>query len=106
MSEQLTKEVEKRRLLEDLAENKGYLLLGAYVQEQVDALQQEILFTPCTSVDSAIAQEYNKGKLEGRLAAEALRLSMIESLSINIENLRRYEEDEHDDGSPDANSAP
>lgn len=89
----------------DLAENKGFLLLHALMQEQVDQMQNEILYTPCTSVDSALAQEYKKGQLEGRLSWEGVRIGYIESLSITINHLRSQLDDDTD-GSPDANSAP
>ena len=101
----LSAAIETKRLLTDLGENRGFLLLSSLVQEQVDSKQQEILFTPCTSVDSALAQEYKKGSLEGRLAWEEVRRGYIESLDISINHLRSKIDDD-DSGTTDDTSAP
>lgn len=106
IARELSVAMEQRRLLEDLATNQGFLLLSSLMQQQADALQQEILFTPCAGLDSAIAAEYKKGELAGRLAWEHLRKTYISSLEITINHLRSKIDDEPDDRSPDANSAP
>lgn len=95
MAQSLTKVIETKRALEELATDKGWLLLGELVQEQADQLQQEVLFTPCTGIDSALGQEYKKGMLEGRLSWENLRQTAIENCNIDIDHLRS-EEDERD----------
>lgn len=103
--QELSLALEQQRLLVALAEDKGFLALSSLVQEQADNLQQDILFTPCTGVDSAMAQEYKKGSLEGRLAWENVRTAMISSLEININRLRSLVND-NPDGTPDGNNAP
>lgn len=83
--------IEQKRLLERLAEDPGYLLLQSILQTQVDKLQNEILFTICSSLDMAITAEYKKGQLEGRLALEQLRLSAIDNLKLDIERIQKDE---------------
>ena len=104
-AQDLSAALESKRLLTDLGENRGFLLLSSLVQEQVDQTQQEILFTPCTSVDSALGQEYKKGGLEGRLAWEAVRKGYIASLEISIQHLRSKIDDDAE-REPDITSAP
>lgn len=105
-----SKAVEARRLLEDLRTDPGYLALNKVVQEVVDNLQHEILFSPCSSIDSAMAQEYKKGQLEGRLSWGKALDTAIENLDFDINNLKGKIEDEHerdeDTGSTDVNRAP
>lgn len=76
---------EKKRLLEDLALHPGYLLLNGALQEQADLLQRSIVFERCRSIDDTLSKEYDKGKLEGRLAVEAVRVALINSLNIDID---------------------
>jgi hypothetical protein len=95
--------IEQKRLLEKLAEDPGYLALQSILQQQVDQLQNEILFTVCSSLDMAITAEYKKGQLEGRLAVEQLRITAIDNLKLDIE---RIQKDEHrNDDSSDAGTS-
>lgn len=84
---------EKLRLLEELKTHRGFLYLNELVQQQVDALQQSILFTRCTSVDSALGQEYSKGSVEGRLAWAALLEAEITNLEIDLKRQQVKEDD-------------
>jgi len=80
--------LERRRLLEGLREDKAFIYLNSLVQQQVDQLQNEILFIPLTSVDSAWIQEYKKGELKGKLSwADALETE-IDSLGLTIRKLQ------------------
>lgn len=90
---------EKKRLLEELMKDRGFILLNELMQEQVDALQRDILFNRCTSVDSALSQEYSKGQVEGRLAWVALLDAQLASLEMDLNNLK---EDEENDAGFDA----
>lgn len=90
---------ELKSQLERLKEDRAFLLLNAVVQEQVDALQNEILYTPCGSLDAAMKQEYAKGKLEGRLAWVALLETTIENCKIDIERLKETEDGNRNDSS-------
>lgn len=77
--------LDQKKLLESLAEHAGYRLLQRILQEQVDQLQREILFTVCTTEELARMAEYKKGQLEGRLSLEDLRMVTIDNLNIDIE---------------------
>lgn len=89
---------DKKKALESLAEHPGYLILQGVLQEQVDGLQQEILFTICGSLDMAIKAEYKKGQLEGRLAVEELRKTAIDNFKLDIERTRENERTSDDTG--------
>ena len=90
----LNNAIELKRKLEALCEDRGFLFLNTQMQEQVDDLQQSILFSPCNSLDSAIAHEYKKGQLEGRLAWKNLLDGLLTNLTIEIDNLRSDDEDD------------
>lgn len=94
---ELQKALESKRVLEQLLDNKGWNRAVSLVQEQADRLQDEILFTPCAGIDSAMAQEYKKGQLEGRLCLSALIQTEIDVCESTIFNLRR-QQDEHSSG--------
>lgn len=93
------------RKLDKLLDDPGFLLLNDLVQAQVDDLQKQILFSRCTSFDSALEQEYKKGQLEGRLAWEATLQAYRSSLQIDLDN-RKELENATDDGTTFADSAP
>lgn len=105
-SQELSAALEQKRLLVDLASAPGFLYLSSLLQEQVDAIQQDILFTPCAGVDSAMAQEYKKGSLEGRLAWEQVRTAYINSLDITINHLRSKIDAESERATDGNTSAP
>lgn len=90
--------LDRKKALEKLAEDPGYLLLQNILQQQVDALQQEILFTICSSLDMAIKAEYKKGQLEGRLAIEQLRKTAIDNFKLDIERMKEDERTSTDTG--------
>jgi|SRR5687768_31575 len=93
--------IEQKKALEELAENRAFLHLNSLVQGQVDTLQQEILFSPCSNVDSLVAQEYKKGQLEGRLSWAKLLETAIQNLTFDIQNKQEDEENAGlDDGTP------
>lgn len=103
MRQDLQDTLDSRRVLNELLENKGWRRVVAIVQQQADAIQQEILFTPCLSLDSAIAQEYKKGQLEGRLCLSNLLETEVEMCEVTISNLRRQINDyEREHGTDDA----
>lgn len=89
---------DKKRALEKLEEDPGYLILQNILQEQVDALQQEILFTICSSLDMSIKAEYKKGQLEGRLSVEMLRKTAIDNFKLDIERIKENERTSDDTG--------
>lgn len=95
MSENLQQEISKcletKRLLEQLLESPAWARVVGIVQEQVDAYQREVLFTPCLSVDSAFSQEYKKGQIEGRLSISMAVETEIETCEINLAHLRSIE---------------
>ena len=97
----LQEALESKRVLEQLLENKGWGRAVALVQQQADQLQQEILFTPCLGLDSAMVQEYKKGQLEGRLCLSALIQTEIDVCESTIFNLRRQQSERsgNDNGS-------
>ena len=95
----LQKALESKRVLEQLLENKGWLRAVSLVQEQADRLQDEILFTPCSGLDSAMVQEYKKGQLEGRLCLSALIQTEIDVCESTIFNLRRQQDERTSDES-------
>ena len=108
VEQELQAALESKRVLEQLLENKGWIRAVAITQEQADRLQSEILFTPCGGLDSAMAQEYKKGQLEGRLCLSALVQTEIEVCTMTITNLRRQQDDRNNDdsGVTGNNSAP
>lgn len=88
----LENQLEKRRALTQLLENRGWIALQGILQEQVDNLQNEILFTPCLNLDSTIAQEYKKGQLEGRLSLAQLVVTELDVCESQIRHLKEIEE--------------
>lgn len=82
---------EMKRQLEALALHPGYLALSQAIQEQVDRMQQHILFERCKNADEAMMKEYEKGQLEGRLSIERTRNTLIDSLSVDIERSTKNE---------------
>ena len=97
--DELQKALESKRVLEQLLDNKGWIRAVSLVQEQADGLQDEILFTPCAGIDSAMAQEYKKGQLEGRLCLSALIQTEIDVCESTIFNLRRQQNERSNDES-------
>ena len=93
---------EKKLLLEKLEENAGYLLLQGILQEQVDQLQREILFTVCSTEKMSRQAEYKKGQLEGRLVVEELRKIAIENLKIDIERRKKNDRSDSDGNGGDS----
>lgn len=107
VQDELSKMIEERRLLESLKENRGYLILTAVIQDQVDQLQRSILFDPCSGVDSAWLQEYKKGQLEGKLSWGGALDTTIDSFNVSINHLKDVlDNDDSDDGPTDGNRAP
>jgi hypothetical protein len=96
-----------KRELEQFLESPGWARVQGIVQQQVDALQREVLFTPCSSVDSAFSQEYKKGQIEGRLSISTVVEAEIEMCEMNLLNLRRLENAERtDDGNSETSGGP
>ena len=89
--------VERKRVLKELQENAGFRQMQILMQQQVDALQREILFAPCPSLDSALTQEYNKGKLEGRLCLTELIDAEIQSCDYEIANAKKVQDNDRRD---------
>jgi hypothetical protein len=91
--------VEIKQALVHLSEDRAFLHLNTIIQSQVDALQQEILFNPCGNVDSLVVQEYKKGQLEGRLSWAKTLETVIENLTLDIQNSEGTEDDDRDSDS-------
>ena len=87
---------EEIRALELLGESKGWLLLSGVMQEQMNSIQDTILFTPLPTLDRCLEQEYKKGTLDGKLSWEQLRVTTIEVLQSEINTLKELEEDASD----------
>lgn len=104
--ELLSKALEKRRLLTTLAEDKGFLFLNSILQEQVDQLQNEILFSPLSGVDSAWKQEYKKGELKGKLSWHEALQTAIESLDVTINHFQDNLDASDDERATDGNRSP
>lgn len=97
----LENQLEKKRALTQLLENRGWIALQGIIQEQVDSLQNEILFTPCLNLDSTLAQEYKKGQLEGRLALAQLVMTELDVCESQIRHLKEIENaNSNDDSKP------
>lgn len=95
----LENQLEKKRALTQLLENRGWVTLQQIVQQQVDVLQNDILFTPCANLDSAIAQEYKKGQLEGRLSLAHLVMTELDVCESQIRYLKEKQSANSDDDS-------
>ena len=106
IEQELQGALESKRVLEQLLENKGWVRAVALTQEQADRLQNEILFTPCVGLDSAMAQEYKKGQLEGRLCLSALIQTEIDVCAMTITHLRRQQDDRDSSGDTGSSNAP
>lgn len=96
----LEAELERKHALEKLLESPGWGILVGMLQAQADQMQTEILFTPCTSVDSALAQEYKKGHLRGVLSVSDLIVTELDVCTSKINQLRR-----NDDATGNGNSS-
>ena len=97
--QELAKALETKRELEQLLDSPVWRKVMALMQTQVDGLQQEVLFTPCLGIDSAMGQEYKKGQIEGRLSISTLVQAEIEMCEMDIVNLRRKQDDYGNDAS-------
>lgn len=79
---------DEKREWQRLLDSPQWGKLMAVVQEQVDNLQQVIVFTPLGSADGVYRQEFQKGQLEGRLSVGNTVQSIIENLDIEIERVK------------------
>lgn len=104
LEQELQLALEGKRLLEQLLENKGWQKAVQLVQQQADQLQQEILFSPCLGLDSAMAQEYKKGQLEGRICLSNLIETELAVCESTIFNIRRKQDEHSSDGSTGSSS--
>ena len=72
--------LEQKKALQRLLDDPAWRILSMEVQQQVDRMQQEILFAPVTSEADLYRLERLKGSLEGRLSLAALIETKIEQL--------------------------
>jgi len=88
----MSKERELLREIEQMLESRAWRVVVEAVQEQTDALQQTILFSPCNGLDSAMAMEYKKGQLEGRLSLSDTVGGLMASLQLDVQREKGDEE--------------
>lgn len=83
----------ERKQWEKLIESPEWGKLVGILQQQADALQQEILFNPLAGHDAVFAQEFRKGQLEGRLSISNTVETVLGEIQAEIETLTRKDED-------------
>lgn len=89
--------LDQKKEVQRLLESPGWGMIVAMVQEQVDALQQEILFGAVCCAEDLYRLERKKGMLEGRLSLQATANQLVEQLDIDIERARRKEKSNADE---------
>jgi hypothetical protein len=76
------------RLLRGLVESEGFRLARAMNQEIIDTRATQLIRTRCRSQDEILAQEFDKGHIEGREQAFADLETEIEVLKSTIQNIQ------------------
>lgn len=76
--------IEKKRAIERLLEEPAWRMIVSVVQEQTDAIQNEVLFAPVASVEDVYRLERKKGALEGRLSLTATVGALLENCEYEI----------------------
>lgn len=81
------------QLLED--NKSGFRAACKVLQERADVLAQEVIGTPCKTMDEVLGQEYKKGLLQGLLQFEIMlstRLQLLreekQRLSAQLDEMR------------------
>lgn len=77
----------QRRGWEKLIETPEWGTLIRVLQDQADALQAKVVFTPLTRGDDIYLQEFMKGQLEGRLSISNTVETLMEQLDVQIRQL-------------------
>lgn len=73
-----------KRDWEELISNPAWAQLVKAVQDQVDGLQQEVLFAPITEENNLYMVERKKGMLEGRLSLQATAQALMENVALDF----------------------
>lgn len=83
--------LEQKKEMERLLDSPAWGMIVATVQEQVDALQQDILFGPVTGQDDFIVLERKKGLLAGMLSLQNTAQTLLEGLEYELQqaNLKK-----------------
>jgi hypothetical protein len=92
MAEKLTKVSDARKGWEKLITTPEWATLMGVLQEQVDGYQRVVLFRPLGKLEDALAQEYMKGQIEGRLSLANTVETIMEGLDSELMSLRRQDE--------------
>lgn len=87
MSDLASLNVEKREW-EELLDSPKWQQLTSVLQQQTDALQQEVVFTPCRGFDECLEQEFKKGKMAGMLNISVTIQGILASLEIDIQHAK------------------
>lgn len=82
----------RKRDWEELLKNPAWEQLVGVLQEQADALQQQILFKPLTDQMGLYERERLLGKLEGLLSVTATVESLQQELSLDILQAKQRKE--------------
>ncbi len=86
--------IDQKKDMERLLESSAWGMIVATVQEQVDALQQDILFGPVGSVDDLFPLERKKGMLQGMLSLQNTAQLLLEELEMDLQLARQRQENE------------
>lgn len=73
-----------KRDWEELISNPAWAQLVKAVQDQVDGLQQQVLFAPITDENNLYMVERQKGMLEGRLSLQRTAQALMESVALDF----------------------
>lgn len=82
---------EQKKEFERLLASPVWRMINAAVQAQVDALQQEILFSPVEREADLYMLERKKGMLEGRLSLANTAMAMMEELEVDLHRAQEKE---------------
>lgn len=77
---------EQKKMFQDLQESPAFRKLCEKVQEQCDALQDAIIFSPVLGEADVYARERDKGRLEGRLSLQATLTTLLEELEYDYQH--------------------
>jgi len=88
--------LDQKKGMERLLESPAWLMIVATVQEQVDALQQDILFGPVRGQDDFIILERKKGLLAGMLSLQNTAQTILEGLELDYQLAQQQKENQNE----------
>lgn len=85
---------EKKKYWEGLHMNPAWVSLCQALQQQADALQEQIIFSPVLSIEDTYRTEGMKGELRGKLSVSSTAEAMYQEACVEV--LEKKQENQGD----------